>query len=84
MEVDVGILGILILGGLESLESLVNLCLDRTYFKLPDSDIAFFCCIDSDRSRCSSRIPAGGLRYPRTHVRTTCDNDSSRFRLSNR
>ena len=38
MEVDVGTLGILILEGLGSLESLVNLRLDRTYFKLPDSD----------------------------------------------
>ena len=42
MEVDVEILGILILEGLESLENLVNLRLDRTYFKLPDSDNTFF------------------------------------------
>ena len=42
MEVDVGILVLDILEGLESLESLVNLRLDRTYFKLPDSDNTFF------------------------------------------
>ena len=42
MEVDGGILVLVILEGLESLESLVNLRLDRTYFKLPDSDNTFF------------------------------------------
>ena len=38
MEVDVGILGPVVVEGLGSLENLLSLLLDRTYFKLPDSD----------------------------------------------
>ena len=63
MEDVGGILGLLILEGLESLQSLVNLRLDRTYFKLPDSYNTSRS-VDSDRNRYSSRVPAGGLRYP--------------------
>ena len=63
MEYVGRIISVQVLEGLESLENLVSLCLDRTYFKLSGSDNKSSS-VDSDNSRCSSRDPAGGLKYP--------------------